>query len=135
MKDYSIWHPRGAQGSSGPIARILEGTSTVTRRPKRLNNALTTDPELKELSIYLTSDSADFISEFFKFFTSKYEEYIETSTFPMDQALTTVLDLTALIFEELHGYRKEVMDSGQHVTGMFLWVFIKAWENSGTLPP
>ena len=80
MKDYSIWHSRGARGSSGPITRILEGTSTVTRRPKRLNNALTTDPELKELSIYLTTDSADFISEFFKFFTSQYEEYIDIST-------------------------------------------------------
>ena len=57
----------------------------------------------------------------------QYEEYIETSTFPPEQALTTVLDLTALTIEELHGVRAEVMDDGQNVPVMFLWEFIKAW--------
>ena len=71
-------------------------------------------------------DSAAFISEFIEFFTSKYEEYIDTSTFTPEQALTTVLDLTALVFEELHGVSVGVTDTGQHVPRMFLWVFIKA---------
>ena len=64
IKDYSIWHPRGAQGSSGLRTRIQEGTATVTGRLKRLMNTLNTDPELKELSIYLVTDSAAFILEF-----------------------------------------------------------------------
>ena len=34
----------------------------------------------------------------------------------------------ALILEELHEGRAEVMDTGQHVPGMFIWRFIKAWE-------
>ena len=34
----------------------------------------------------------------------------------------------ALLVEELHRARAEVMYAGQHVHGMFLWVFIKAWE-------
>ena len=59
---------------------------------------------------------------------SQYEEYIETSTFPSEQFLTNVLDLTALIFEKIHGICAEVMDSGKHVPGMFLRVFIKAWK-------
>ena len=83
--------------------------------------------ELKEISIYLYTDSADFISVFLEFFTSQFEEYIKTSTFPPEQALTTVLYLTVLIFEVLHGSCAEVMESIQHVTGIFLWVFIKGW--------
>jgi hypothetical protein len=51
---------------------------------------------------------------------SQYEEYVETATFPLVQDLTTVLDLTALIFQELHGARAEVMGAGQHDPGMFL---------------
>ena len=127
IKHYSIWHPRGAQLSSDLRTIIWEGTTTVTRRLKRIRNALTTDTELKELSIHLATNSADFISEFIRFFTSQYEEYTETSTFPPEQALTNVLDLTALVFEELHGVRVEVMDAGQHFPGVFLWGFIKAW--------
>jgi hypothetical protein len=87
-----------------------------------LRNTLTTELELKELAIYLTTDLATFVSEFLEFFTSQYEEYVETSTFPPAQALHTVLDLTALIFEELHEARAEVMDTGQHDPGMFLYV-------------
>ena len=88
---------------------------------------MNTDLELKDLSIYLATDCADFISEFLEFFTSQYEEYINTSTFPPEQALTTVLDLTALISEEFCGVRAEVMDVGQHFNGMILWGFMKAW--------
>ena len=91
IKDYSIWNTHGAQGSSGLRIRIWKGTATVTGRLKRLRNTLTTYPELKELSIYLATYSSTFISEFIEFFTSQYEEYIETSTFPPEQALTTVL--------------------------------------------
>ena len=87
-------------------------------------NTLNTETELKELSIYLATYSADFILEFLELFTSQYEEYIETSTFPPEQALTTVLDSTDLIFEELHGVIAEVMEAIQHVPGMFLWIFI-----------
>ena len=126
IKDYSIWNPRGSQGFSSSRTIIWEGTAIVTGRLKRIRNTLTTDPLLKEISIYLAMDSAAFISEFIEFFTSKYEEYIDTSTFTPEQALTTVLDLTALVFEELHGVFVEVMDTGQHVPRMFLWVFIKA---------
>ena len=99
IKDYSIWHPHRSQVSSGLRIRIREVTETVNGRLKRLRNTLTTDPELKEILIYLATDSAVFISEFIEFFTSQYEEYIETSTFPPEQSLTTVLDLTDLIFE------------------------------------
>ena len=99
MKYYYIWHPSVAQGSSVP-RRIIGDVNTIfTGRLKRLRNTLTTDPELKEILIYLATDSAVFISEFIEFFTSQYEEYIETSTFPPEQSLTTVLDLTDLIFE------------------------------------
>ena len=89
---------------------------------------MNTNPELKELSIYLATDYAAFILAFIEFFTSQYEEDIETSTFPPYQALTTVLYLTDLIFEYVHGVCTEVMDAGQHVPGIFLWVIIKAWE-------
>jgi hypothetical protein len=54
IKDYSILHPRGAQGSSGLRKRIREGTVTVNAQLKKLRNTLTTDPELNELAIYLT---------------------------------------------------------------------------------
>ena len=87
---------------------------------------MTTDPKLKELSIYLAADSTAFISGFIELFMFQYEVYIETSTFPPEQSITTVLDLTALISEELHGACAEVMDSVQHVPGMFIWGFIKA---------
>ena len=127
VKDYYIWHPRGSHGTSGIRAIIQEDTKTVTGQPKRLMNTLTTDIELKELSIYLPTDSATFISEFLEFFTSKYEEYTETSTFFTEQAFNTVLDFMDLIFEELHGVHAEVIDAGQHVPSMFLWGFIKAW--------
>ena len=73
-------------------------------------------------------DSAAYISIFFEFFTSQYEEYIETSTFPTEQDLTTLLYVMDFLFESLHGYRSEVVDAGQHVPGIFIWVFIKAWE-------
>jgi hypothetical protein len=120
--------PGGGECSSGLIKRIREGTATVNAHLKKLRHTLTTDPELNELEIYFTTDSAAYISEFIEFFTSQYEEYVETAMFPLGQALTTVLDLTALIFEKLHGARAEVMDTGQPDPGMFLWGFIKAWE-------
>ena len=99
IKDNSIWYHRRSQGSSGLRTRIWEGTTTVTGHLKRLRNTFTTGPELKELSVYLATYYAVFILEFLKFFTSQYEEYIKTSNFSPDQSLTTVLDLTALIFE------------------------------------
>ena len=99
INNYSIWHPHGAQGSSGLRTIIWEGAATVTGCIKRVSNTLTIDPELKEFSIYLATYSANFISEFLKNFMYQYEEYIETSTFPPEQALTTVLDLTYFIFE------------------------------------
>ena len=43
---------------------IDNNISRCTRRLKRLRNTLTTDTELNELSIYLATDSANFISEF-----------------------------------------------------------------------
>ena len=98
IKDYYIWHPHRDQGYTGLRSRIWEGTVTVTGCLNQLKNTLTTDPELKEISIYLVTDSADFISEFLKFFTSQYEEYIKNSTLTPEQALTTVLDFTDLIF-------------------------------------
>jgi hypothetical protein len=101
-KYFTIWHPRGAQGSSGLRSRIREGTKTVTGRLKRLRSTLTMDPELNEMAVYLSTDSAAFISEYLELFTSQYEEYIETSTFQPAQALNAVLDLSALIFKELH---------------------------------
>jgi hypothetical protein len=128
IKDFTIWHPRGAQGSSGLRSRIREGTKTVTGRLKKLHSTLTTDPELNEMAVYLSTYSASFISEYLELFTSQYEEYVETSTFQPAQALNTFLELSALIFEELHSARAEVMDAGQHDPGMFLLGFIKAWE-------
>ena len=44
-------------------------------------------------------DSAAYISIFFEFFTSQYEEYIETSTFPTEQDLTTLLYVMDFIFD------------------------------------
>ena len=125
IKDYSIWHPCRDQGSSVLGKIIWGGTETVTGHLKRLRNTLTTDLELEELSINLATDSAALILEFTDFFTSKYEEYIDTSTFPPEQALNTILYLTALMFEELHGVCAEAMDTVQHVPGMFFGGFIK----------
>ena len=71
---------------------------------------MNTDTELKELSIYLAKSSAAFILEFPELFTSQYEEF------------------DGFGYEELHGACAEVMDAGQHVPDMFLWVFIKAWK-------
>ena len=125
IKDYSIQHLRRDQGSSGPRTRILECTAKLTGRLKRIRNTLNIDPQLKELSIYLVTNSAAFILEFLKLLMSQYEEYTKTSTFPPEQALTTVLDLTVLIYEELYRVCAEVMDTVKHVPGMFLWVFIE----------
>jgi uncharacterized protein YneF (UPF0154 family) len=33
-----------------------------------------------------------------------------------------------LIFEELHSLQPEVIDTGKHNPGMFLWGFLKTWE-------
>ena len=82
IKDYSIWHPRGSQVSSGLRTRIWEVTTTVTRCIKRFSNALTIDTELKDISIYLATDYDAIILEFLELFTSQYEEYIKTSTSP-----------------------------------------------------
>ena len=60
---------------------------------------MTTDPELREISIYLAIGFSDFISEFIEFFTSQYEEYIEASIFPPEQAIISLLTWTDLIFE------------------------------------
>jgi hypothetical protein len=98
IKDFTIWHPHGAQCSSGLRSRIHEGTKTVTGRLKKLRSTLTTDPELNEMAVSLSTDYFAFISEYLEFFTSQYEEYVETSTFHPAQALNTVLDLSALIF-------------------------------------
>jgi hypothetical protein len=122
IKDFTIWHPRGAQGYSGL------GTKHGTGRLKKLRSTLILDPKLNKMAVYLSTDSAAFISEYLEFFTSQYEEYVDTSTFQPVQALNTVLDLSALIFKELHSARAEVMDAGQHDPGIFLWGFIKAWE-------
>ena len=99
IKDHSIWHPRGDQGSSVLGKIIWGGTETVTGHLKWLSNTSTNDPQLRDISIYLDTDYADFISEFLELFVYQYEEYIETSTFPPEQTLTTVLDLMDFIFE------------------------------------
>jgi hypothetical protein len=128
IKDFTIWHPRGAQGSSGLRSIIHKGAKTITVRLKKLRSTLTTDPELNEMAVHLSTDSSAFISEYVELFTSQYEEYVEISTFHPAQLLNTVLDLSALIFEEIHSACAEVMDAVQHDPGMFLWEFIKAWE-------
>jgi hypothetical protein len=73
IKDFTIWHPCRAQGSSGLRSRIREGTKTVTGRLKKCCSTLTTDPELNEMAVYLSTDSAALISEYLEFFTSQYE--------------------------------------------------------------
>ena len=59
---YSIWYPCGAQGYSGLRTRIWGVTATFTGPLNCLRNTLNIYTELKELSIYLATDSATFIS-------------------------------------------------------------------------
>jgi hypothetical protein len=98
----------------------------VTGRFNKLRNTITTDSKLIEIAVYLSSDSASFIMEMLEYITPQYEEYIETQTFKPKEAMSTVLDSVALIFEELHSVRSEVIDAGQHKPGIFLWGFLKA---------
>jgi hypothetical protein len=41
-------------------------------------------------------------------------------TFKTKEALSTVLDSVALIFEEIHSVRSELIDTGQHNPGVFM---------------
>jgi hypothetical protein len=127
INDFDVWHPRGSQGSTGLRYRIRQGTTTVTGRLEKLRNTITTDSELIEMTVYLSSDSAYFIMEMLEYITTQYEDYTETHTFKPKEALSTVLDSVALIFEELHSVRSEVINAGQHNPGMFMWGFLKAW--------
>jgi hypothetical protein len=102
MKEFAVWHLRGSQGSTGLRYRIRQGTTTATGRLKKLRNMFTTDSELIEMAVYLSSDSDSFITEILEYTTTQYEEYVETQTFKPKEALSTVLDCVALIFEELH---------------------------------
>jgi hypothetical protein len=99
-----------------------------TGRFKKLQNTITTDSELIEMAVYLSSDSASFITEMLEYITMQYEEYVETQTFKPKEALFTVFDSAALIFEVLHSVRSEVINTGQHNPGIFMWGFLKAWE-------
>jgi hypothetical protein len=54
------------------------------------------------MAVYLSSDSASFITEVLECITEQYEEYVETQTFKHKESLSTVLDSADLIFEELH---------------------------------
>jgi hypothetical protein len=127
IKEFAVWYPRGSQGSTGLRYRIRQGTTTVTGHLKNLRNTITTESEFIEMAVYLSSESAYFITEMLEYITTLYEEYVETQMKPKE-ALSTVLDYVALIFEELHSVRSEVIDAGQHNPGMFLWGFLKAWE-------
>jgi uncharacterized protein YneF (UPF0154 family) len=117
-----------SQGSTGLRYRIWQGTTTVTGRLKKLWNTITTDSELIKMAVYLSSDSASFVMEMLEYITTQYEEYVEMQTFNPKEAVSTVLDSVALIFEELQSVRSEVIDAGQHNPGMFMWGFLKAWE-------
>jgi hypothetical protein len=63
-----------------------------------------------------------------EYIMTQYEEYDETQTFKPKEALSTVLDSVDLIFEDLHSVRSEVIDTGQHNPGMFMWGLLKVWE-------
>jgi hypothetical protein len=78
------------------------------------------------MEVYLSSDSDSFITEMLEYITTQYEEYVKMQNFKPKEALSTVLDSVALIFEELYIVRSEVIDAGQHNPGMFLWGFLKA---------
>jgi hypothetical protein len=43
IKDFAVWHLRGSQGSTGLHYRIRQGSTTVTRRLKKLWNTITTN--------------------------------------------------------------------------------------------
>jgi predicted HAD superfamily Cof-like phosphohydrolase len=60
---------------------------------------------------HCSSNLSGLIMELLTYFTLQYG------------ALFTMMDSVALIFEELHTARAEVMDDGQHNPGMFLWGF------------
>jgi hypothetical protein len=62
INEFAVWHPRGSQGSTGLRYRIQQGTTTVSGRLKKLRNMITTDLELIEMAVYLSSDSASFIT-------------------------------------------------------------------------
>jgi hypothetical protein len=73
-KDFAVWHLRGSQGSTGLHYRILQGTKTVAGRLKKLRNTITTNSELIEMAVYLSSDSASFITEVLEYIMTQYEE-------------------------------------------------------------
>jgi hypothetical protein len=128
LKNYSVWSPRGTEGSSGLRARIRDGVKTVAGRVKKLRATVTTDADLKDLSSVLLTDSQGFITDLCEFVSSQYDEYVESSSFTAEKAWSLVIDCVAHIFEELHSARYVVMDAGQYNQGMYLWGFLNVWE-------
>jgi hypothetical protein len=128
LKNYSVWLPRGPEGSSGLRARIRDGVKTVAGRVKKLRATVTTDADLKDFPSVLLTDLQGFITELCEFVSSQYDEYVESSSFTAEEAWSLVIDCVAHIFEDLHSARSVVMDAGQYNQGMYLWVFLKAWE-------
>jgi hypothetical protein len=126
INEFAVWHPRGSQGSTGLRYRIRQGTTTVTGRLKKIRNTITTDSELIKMAVYLSSDSASFITKMLEYITTQYEEYTKTQSFKPKEALYTVLDSVAFIFEELHRVRLEV-------TGNVSVVVLEGVGNSRTL--
>jgi hypothetical protein len=76
IKEFDVWYPRGSQGSTGLRYRIRQGTTTVTGRLKKLWNKITTNSELIETTVYLSSDPASCITEILEYITTQYEEYV-----------------------------------------------------------
>jgi hypothetical protein len=62
INEFAVWHPRGSQGSTGLRYRIRQGNTTVTGRLKKLRNTITTNSELIGMAVYLSSESASFIT-------------------------------------------------------------------------
>jgi hypothetical protein len=63
LKDFTVWHPRGTNASSGLKTQIRDGVNTVMGRIQKLRNAVNKDSELKELASSLANDALSFIAE------------------------------------------------------------------------
>jgi uncharacterized protein YneF (UPF0154 family) len=128
LKDYTVWHPRGTNASSGLRTRIRDGVKTVMGQLQKLRNAVPKDSELKELASSLATDAQSFITKLLEFVTTQYEDLVETSTMNDSESWELVVDCVAHIFEELRNVRSEVTDAEQYNKGMFLWGMLRAWE-------
>jgi hypothetical protein len=128
LKDYSIWHPAGPQGSSGLKTRLRDGGKSVSARLKALREILTSNTDIREMAMLLASDSLSFIYELIEFVESQYRDLTDSTTFSETSAWSLIVDCMAHIFCKLNQARALVLDAGHHEPRLYLWGCLKVWQ-------